>query len=222
MLNPLIPSKTSYLSNIFPLDSNTTSKIHKIIFKYLRNSSNTEPIARKTTFPKKKQEGLNLKELESHNFTMRIKHLLKLKQKDNLPPWTGLATYWLTIDIHNFSKEYQLLMSNNRTKTINKRKPFYYQDILDYIRNHNKDITSKVETQNIYQKIILKGSKEHEIAGEILWKKHIPYLDFKYIRKNTFYSYSQRFCKDLHYELLHYSTKTNDYLTHVHLTTNFR
>ena len=35
LLNTLILSKTSYLSNIFPLDNNTTSKIHKIIFKYL-------------------------------------------------------------------------------------------------------------------------------------------------------------------------------------------
>ena len=83
LLNTLILSKTSYLSKIFLLGPNTTSKIHKIIFKYLWNSSNTEPIARKTIFLKKKQGGLNLTEPESHNFAMRIKHLLKLKQKDN-------------------------------------------------------------------------------------------------------------------------------------------
>ena len=213
LLNTLILSKTSYLSNMFPLDPNTTSKIHKIIFKYLWNSSNTEPIARKTIFLKKKHGGLNLIEPESHNFAMRIKHLLKLKQKDNTPPWTGLATYWLSIDIHNFSKEYQFLMSNNRVKTINKRKPFYYQDIIDYIQNHNRHITtSKVETQNIYQKIILKGSKEHKITGEIQWKKLIPNIQFENIWKNTYNSYGQPFQKDLHYRLLHYSTKTNHYM----------
>ena len=81
LLNTLILSKTSYLSNIFPLDPNITSKIHKIIFKYLWNSSNTGPIARKTILLKKKHGGLNLIEPESHNFAMRIKHLLKLKQK---------------------------------------------------------------------------------------------------------------------------------------------
>ena len=81
LLNTLILSKTSHLSNIFPLDANKTSKIHKTIFKYLWNNSNTEPIARKTIFLKKKQGGLNLIEPESQNFAMRIKHLLKFKQK---------------------------------------------------------------------------------------------------------------------------------------------
>ena len=50
--------------------------------------------------------GLKLLELETHNYTMRIKHLLILKQKNNPPPWKNLATYWPTIDIYNYSKEY--------------------------------------------------------------------------------------------------------------------
>ena len=66
--------------------------------------------------------------------------------------------------------------------------------------------------QKIYQKLISKRSKDHKIAREILWKKNIPSLDFKHIWKNTFYSYHQPFCRELHYKLLHYSTKTNDYL----------
>ena len=104
-------------------------------------------------------------------------------------------------------------MSNNRVKTINKRKPFYYQDIIDYIQNHNRDITtSKVETQNIYKKIILKGSKEHKITGEIQWKKLIPNIQFENIWKNTYNSHGQPFQKDLHYRLLHYSASTNHYM----------
>ena len=84
---------------------------------------------------------------------------------------------------------------------------------MDYIQNHNRDVTtSKVETQNIYQKIILKGSKEHKITGEIQWKKLIPNIQFKNIWKNTYNSYGQHFQKDIHYRLLHYSTKTNHYM----------
>ena len=57
---------------------------------------------------------------------MRRKHLLTLKQ--NLQPRhrKGLATYWLTIDIHDFSKDFskdfQFLMNSNRTKTLNQKK----------------------------------------------------------------------------------------------------
>lgn len=66
---------------------------------------------------------------------MRIKHLLTWKQDHNPPPLKSLATYWLTIDINNFSKEFQFLINNNRTKTINKKllKQFY-KDIINYIK----------------------------------------------------------------------------------------
>ena len=38
LINTVILSKTSYLSNIFPLDMETTSKINGKIFKYLWNT----------------------------------------------------------------------------------------------------------------------------------------------------------------------------------------
>ena len=143
---------------------------------------------------------------------MRIKHLLTLKQYLKSPPWKNLTTHWLTIDIYNYSKDFQFLMDYSRTKTLNNKKPIYYQDIMCYIKNNNQEITkTKAETKTIYQKIIQDGSKQHAIAGEIQWKKHLPTIDFKQIWKNTFESYAQPFFNDLHYKLLHCSTKRNDY-----------
>ena len=143
---------------------------------------------------------------------MRIKHLLTLKQYLKSPPWKNLTTHWLTIDIYNYSKDFQFLMDYSRTKTLNNKKPIYYQDIMCYIKNNNQEITkTKAETKTIYQKIIQDGSKQHTIAGEIQWKKHLPTIDFKQIWKNTFESYAQPFFNDLHYKLLHCSTKRNDY-----------
>ena len=74
---------------------------------------------------------------------MRIKHLLTLKQKkDPLPPpsWKNLATHWPTMDIRNYTKEYNFLMNNNRIKTLNGKKPFYYNDIINYIKNQIKNL----------------------------------------------------------------------------------
>ena len=78
IINTLILSKTSYLSNIFPIDAETTNKIHEKIFKYLWNNKSSELIARKTIFLKKQLGGLNLIESEAHNYAMRITHLLLL------------------------------------------------------------------------------------------------------------------------------------------------
>ena len=213
IINTLILSKASHLSNVFPINSDKTNKINNKIFKYLWSNKTAEPIARKTIHLKQKLGGLNLLEPEAHNYAMRIKHLMTLNQKENPPPWKNLATYWVTSDIHNYTKQFNFLMNNNRTKTINGKKPFYYKDIIDYIKSQNKKITQiKPETKTIYQNIIQQHIKQYKIAGETQWKNHIPNINFEKIWKNTYKSYGQAFTKDLHYRLLHYSTKTNKYM----------
>ena len=213
LINTLILSKTSYISNVFPMNAEITNKIHNKVFTYLWKNKNTEPIARKAIHLKQKSGGLNLIEPEAHNYAMRIKYLLTLKQKEKLPSWKNLATYWLTMDIHNYTKEYNFLMNNDRTKTLNRKKPFYYNDIINYIKNQNQNIPKiKPETKIIYKKIIEEGSKQHTIVGERQWKKHIPNINFEKIWKNTYKSYGHSFTKDLHYRLLHYSTKTKMYM----------
>lgn len=64
----------------------------------------------------------------------------------------------------------------------------------------------------MYQNIIQEGSKQHKIVVETLWKNLLPKLDFQQIRKNMYKSYAQPYCTDLHYRLLNYSTKTNEYM----------
>ena len=49
--NTLILSKTSFLSNIFPIDTKTTLSIQNKIFQYIW-SNKQEPIARKKNIPK--------------------------------------------------------------------------------------------------------------------------------------------------------------------------
>ena len=154
IINTLILSKASHLSNVFPINSDKTNKIDNKIFKYLWSNKTAEPIARKTIHLKQKSGVLNLLEPEAHNYAMRIKHLMTLNKKENPPPCKNLATYWLT-DIHNYAKQFNFLINNNRTKTIHGKKPFYYKDTTDYVKSQNKKITQiKPETQTIYQNII--------------------------------------------------------------------
>ena len=79
--------------------------------------------------------------------------------------------------------------------------------------NYNYDITKiRNETKTIYQKIIQEGSKHHTVAGETQWKNKITNINFQKIWKNTFTSNAPPPSKDLHYRLLHYSTKSNNYM----------
>ena len=124
-----------YFSNT----SKTPETICKNIFHYLWQS-NTEPIAREAIFLPKKKWGINIKEPEAHNYSMRIKHPFSLKQEQKLPPWTYLATYWLAKDISNFSRRFHYLKNNNRVKTTNPKTPFYYNDTIYYIKVENKSV----------------------------------------------------------------------------------
>ena len=213
IINTLVLSKTSYISNVFPITAEITKTIHNNIFTYLWKNKKTEPIARKTIHLPKKLGGLNLLDPEAHDYAMRIKHLQTLNQKQKTPSCENIATYWLAVDIYNYKKEYKFLMNNSRNKTLNKKKHFYYNDIINYIKDQNLSITKiKPEKKQIYQKILQEGSKQHEITREKQWKKYIPNMNFKKIWKNTYKSHGNSFTKDLHYRLLHYSTKTNMYM----------
>ena len=51
-------------------------------------------------------------------------------------------------------------MNNNRTKTLTGNNPFYYKDIVNYIKNQNKSISKiKPQTKTIYQNIIQEGAQ---------------------------------------------------------------
>ena len=112
IISTLILSKTCFLSNVFPIDAKTTQQILQKIFQYIWKNKQ-EPISRKTLFLNKKLGCLNLLEPQAHNIAMRIKHILQLKQTEKTPPWKNLATYWLAIDIHNFSKDFRFLVNKN-------------------------------------------------------------------------------------------------------------
>ena len=164
ILNTIILSKTTFLNNIFPIPQNILTQLHKKIFQYIWKNKKIEPIARKTLFLPKKSSGLNIKEPESHNIAMRIKHLLNLKYHKNPPIWTYLATYWLAKDLIKYGKEYHYLKSNNRIKTFKKDIPFYYNDLIEYINTQNPNIIKTITTTKIiHNDILKKGSENYTI-----------------------------------------------------------
>ena len=103
-------------------------------------------------------------------------------------------------------------LKNNRPKTINQKNPFYYQDLIIYIKTRTKSILNqKNETKIIYKNILQKESQNYCIAGEIHWKNTLPYLDFSQIWKNIYLSHDPLHTIDILYRLLHHSIKTNQY-----------
>ena len=117
---------------------------------------------------------------------MRIKHLLNLKYKKDQLPWSYLATYWLAKDIYKFGKEYNYLKNNNRAKTTNQKKPFYYYDLIYYIKTQNPNLPKIKANTILYTSILQENSKHFKIAGEINGKNIFSLHTSEKIWKNTY------------------------------------
>ena len=71
------------------------------------------------------------------------------------------------------------MKNNNKVKASTPKIPFYYHDLLEYIKNQSNIIQIKIpETKTIYQIILIHGAKNYIIFGETMWKNKIKHLNF--------------------------------------------
>ena len=67
ILNLIIPSKTQFVSNIFPIPKNTETRLHKLIFKYIWHYERTERISRTTLYLPNKERRIGILHPNLHN-----------------------------------------------------------------------------------------------------------------------------------------------------------
>ena len=94
LLNTVILSKATFLSNIFPIPDQVLKQIETKILKHILQFSKKEPRARKTIFLPKTQGGVGRIEPKNHRAAMRIKHFLIIKEEHNQENWILLARYF--------------------------------------------------------------------------------------------------------------------------------
>ena len=138
LLNSLILSKVTFLSNIFPIPNTVQMQIESNIFKHIWQFSKSKPIARKTLYLSKVIGGIGLIQPTYHSLAMRLKHFFKLKEQDNKESWILLTRYNLTSILHRIHKEFWYMMTNKYLKTEQPQTNFYCNDMLTYIKKHNK------------------------------------------------------------------------------------
>ena len=143
LLNSLILSKITFLSNVFPISTTLQQKIESIIFKHIWQFHKTEPIARKTLFLPKHQGGIGLIHPQYHSLAMRLKHFLKLKEKTNQETWIILTRYNLASILYRLDKNFKYMISNNTIKTEKPNINFYYEDIITYLKNKTQYLNSQ-------------------------------------------------------------------------------
>ena len=115
--NTILLSKLWYVCSVFPLPKNLIPEINKIIFKFLWNNKNPEPIARETLFFPRERGSLGILVPSIESQALRIKYLMKLGKENNNNIWTYLGRYWVASKIHNFTPEWNFLKKTTILKT---------------------------------------------------------------------------------------------------------
>ena len=205
IINAILLSKLWYVCSVFPLPKNLIPKINKIIFKFLWNNKNPEPIARETLFLPRERGGLGILVPSIESQALRIKYLLKLGKENNNNIWTYLGRYWVASKIHNFTPEWNFLKKNNYPKNYDPYIPTYYKDIIKLTKTYIKEIKNKsITTKNVYNTIVNNVTKNYLLANEARWNLiNKQGLDWKQIWLNAFSAYNIPYENNLYYITLH-------------------
>ena len=109
LVNSLILSKITFLTNVFPIPTTLQQKIENIIFKHIWQFHKTDPIARKTLFLPKHQRGIGLIQSQHHSLAIWLKHFLKLKEQTNQETWIILMAtqYNLASILYRLHKDFE-------------------------------------------------------------------------------------------------------------------
>ena len=113
IINTILLSKLWYVGNVFPIPKDLLPEINKIIFQFLWNNKNPEPIARETLFLPRERRGLGILVPSIQSQALRTKFPLQLGKENNTNIWTYLGRYWVASKIHSFTLQWNFLKKNN-------------------------------------------------------------------------------------------------------------
>ena len=143
---------------------------------------------------------------------MRIKHFLKLKVETNQETWIILTSYDLGSTLYQLHKDFRYMISNKFIKTEQLKINFYYEDIITYIKRQKTILNLQNNSKLIYNQIIQNEYNNYLIIGQSIWNQYLTQNPWNQLWENTFYSYSWPENNNMLYFLLHYATRTNDYV----------
>ena len=199
------------MCNVFPLPRDLLSEINKIIFNFLWNNKNPEPVARETLFLSTQRGGLGILVPSIESQALRTKYLLQHGKKNNTNIWTYLGRYWVASKIHNFTPEWNFLKNDNYLMNYDPYISTFYEDIIKLTKINVKEIKKKLATtKNIYNTIVNSLTKNYLLANEARYNIiNNQGLNWKQIWLNTFNAYDILDENNLHYKVLSWNYNTN-------------
>ena len=188
--------------------------IKKIIFNYLWNNANPEPIQREIIFLPKEKGGLGLLNMVQQTKALRLKFITQITDINNTKTWVYMARYWLRSKLHRLRPEWEWMNQdmNNTIRYISSGidvTPYNYKQLLkDYIDNKEQIITNKAKTtKEIYVALRKTEEDKTDVFVQHLWERSpiltITSINWKNVWLNMYRSYNVGPIRDILYKLVH-------------------
>ena len=133
------------MCSVFPLPKDLLPEINKILFNFLWNKKNPEPIVREIQFLPREKGCLRIMLLSVESQALRTKYLLQLGRENNANRLTNRLTYqeryWVASEIYNFNLVWNFWKKNNYPKNCDSYIPTFCENII------SANITENIKKQ---------------------------------------------------------------------------
>ena len=203
IVNTFACSKLWYVGTILNMSKFYINKFQRCIFKFIWNDK-VEPLARNTMYLQKHSGGLGVVNIEYKLNALRLRHLSDIIEKRPVK-FVNFSIYWVGFTLRFYNQSFTSLHFPHSELV----SPFYNYCIKVYteFKVDCADAELRGATTKYLYNVIL-DSKEH--VPKIVEKN--TDIEFKFIFKNVFDKFIDRFSRDVLFKIVHNILPTNSLL----------
>ena len=200
VINNLACSKLWYVGSCLYMSKFYVKKFQKCVFKFLWNSK-VEPLARNTVYLCKQSGGLNIVNIDLKLKALRLKHVSDIINNRDVK-FMKLSIYWIGFTLRFYNREFASLNIPHSDIV----SPFYLRCIDDYhyFKNTCVDSDLKGTTTKVIYSLLLDSQ---DYVPKIVEKN--PTVEFKFVFRNVFDKFIDRFSRDVMFKIVHNILPTN-------------
>ena len=215
LINTTILARIWYLSSLMAPPKEELKVINKLIFDYLWDGRQPEPIRRATLYQSLAKGGVGIIKPAIQHQALRIHLLYEIVNPASTKTWVPYARYWISAVILKYHTGWGFLRNNNFPKYIGNDPPLYYKEFVNFIRDHHGAVLQlpRITTKGIYEILFTAHFRGEEVLAERYWNgvlgKQLPW-DRQWA--HNYQSYVPGRTQDILYKVMHNCLPTGERL----------
>ena len=213
VLNTVVLSKVWYTAGVLPLPEPKFKEIERLMFAFLWNGRQIDPIQRRTIYQPKEKGGLGLKNPKLQQQALQLKFLKDILNEENRKSWLQLPRYWIGFRLSTLNPQWLFLNTYPRVNPICTRSCTpYYKHLLETFKDLDLSKLPEIKlwtTRTFYSQLLEKD--EHPTHSfTTFWETHR--VNPARMWKHIYTSHALGPHQDVHFRFLHRVLPSNAFM----------